>query len=221
MKARLFLVLAVCCFLVSLGLLLGLAISQGVQAKDPGIRTDFGRDLAYHDIDWKVNWPDMYAIPPGNVGIGITNPTEKFGVAGTIQMEGFKMPTDASNGYVLTSNASGVGTWQPKSASIWNHSRISIYNGLPPNNFAVLDLSSYVGNNYALVYIKIENYGGTPGQYKFVIPEDIGDVSNNGCSSAYVPEIGYVLVETDSSGVVLWECNTVTATELSLIGFIK
>ncbi len=48
----------------------------------------------------------------GNVGIGITNPTEKLDVAGTVKMTGFKLPGGAANGYVLTSDASGVGTWQ-------------------------------------------------------------------------------------------------------------
>jgi len=49
---------------------------------------------------------------PIKVGIGTTSPTERLDVAGTAQMTGFKMPTGASNGYVLTSDASGVGTWQ-------------------------------------------------------------------------------------------------------------
>ena len=48
----------------------------------------------------------------GNVGIGTPNPAQKLDVAGTAQMTGFKMPTGASNGYVLTSDGSGVGTWQ-------------------------------------------------------------------------------------------------------------
>jgi hypothetical protein len=51
----------------------------------------------------------------GNVGIGIQDPQHRLDVAGTIQMTGFKMPTGASAGYVLTSDADGVGTWQPDS----------------------------------------------------------------------------------------------------------
>jgi hypothetical protein len=48
----------------------------------------------------------------GNVGIGVNDPQHKLDVAGTVQMTGFKMPTGAVEGYVLTSDASGVGTWQ-------------------------------------------------------------------------------------------------------------
>jgi len=48
----------------------------------------------------------------GNVGIGTTAPTEKLDVAGTLQMNGFKLPTGKHDGYVLTSDGEGVGTWQ-------------------------------------------------------------------------------------------------------------
>ena len=51
-------------------------------------------------------------IGSGNVGIKKNNPAYDLDVNGTVQMTGFRMPTGASNGYVLTSNASGVGTWQ-------------------------------------------------------------------------------------------------------------
>ncbi|MGB2696590.1 MAG: hypothetical protein WBD28_01870, partial [Candidatus Zixiibacteriota bacterium] len=57
----------------------------------------------------------------GRVGIGTVSPTQMLDVADTIQMSGFKMPTGAADGYVLTSAASGKGTWQPASggASRW------------------------------------------------------------------------------------------------------
>jgi hypothetical protein len=48
----------------------------------------------------------------GNVGIGTSEPAHKLDVTDTVQMTGFKMPTGAADGYVLTSNTSGIGTWQ-------------------------------------------------------------------------------------------------------------
>ncbi len=51
----------------------------------------------------------------GNFGIGTNAPVEKLDVAGTAQMLGFKLPTGAGNGLVLTSDINGTGTWQPVS----------------------------------------------------------------------------------------------------------
>lgn len=68
------------------------------------------------DDDWATSGDDIYRLN-GNVGIGLTDPEEKLHVAGTSQMTGFKMPTSASSGYVLTSDADGVGTWQEAAAS--------------------------------------------------------------------------------------------------------
>lgn len=48
-----------------------------------------------------------------NLGIGKTNPTEKLDIAGTAKIEGFQLVTDPTDGYVLTADGSGVGTWQP------------------------------------------------------------------------------------------------------------
>jgi hypothetical protein len=47
----------------------------------------------------------------GNVGISTTSPAFKLDVNGTAQMTGFKLSTEAGANRVLTSDASGVGTW--------------------------------------------------------------------------------------------------------------
>lgn len=48
----------------------------------------------------------------GNVGIGTASPGYALDVAGTASVTAFLMPTGASAGMVLTSDASGNGTWQ-------------------------------------------------------------------------------------------------------------
>lgn len=47
-----------------------------------------------------------------NLGVGKFNPTETLDVAGTAKVEGFQLTTAPSSGYVLTSDGTGVGTWQ-------------------------------------------------------------------------------------------------------------
>ena len=48
----------------------------------------------------------------GNVGIGTTTPTEKLEVSGKTKTTEFQMTTTPTAGYVLTSDASGNGSWQ-------------------------------------------------------------------------------------------------------------
>ena len=67
-----------------------------------------------------------------SVGIGTASPSEKLDVTGRVQMTGFKLPSGASNGYVLTSDGSGVGTWQaaPSGASKWTLTDSVLYTNL-------------------------------------------------------------------------------------------
>jgi hypothetical protein len=70
------------------------------------------------------------------VGIGTIYPQQALQVLGTAQVNGFKMPTGASDGYVLTSDASGVGTWQsPATVSDgdWTVSGSDIYSAVAGN----------------------------------------------------------------------------------------
>ena len=54
----------------------------------------------------------------GRIGIGTNNPAQSLDVAGTVQTTGIIMPTGASSGKVLTSDALGVGTWQTPSSGL-------------------------------------------------------------------------------------------------------
>jgi hypothetical protein len=70
-------------------------------------------ETAVTDGDWTLSGINMYSAVSGNVGIGVPSPSQKLDVNGTVKMTGFEMPTGASAGYVLTTNGTGVGTWQP------------------------------------------------------------------------------------------------------------
>ena len=69
--------------------------------------------MAETDGDWMTleNNNIIFCLTD-SVGIGMPSPSEKLDVGGTVQMTGFKLPTDATDGWVLTSNSEGVGTWE-------------------------------------------------------------------------------------------------------------
>jgi len=58
----------------------------------------------------------LYITGYGNVGIDQLDPTERLDVGGTVKMEGFQLTDSPAIGRVLTSDGTGVGTWQPPSA---------------------------------------------------------------------------------------------------------
>jgi len=88
----------------------------------------------------------------GRIGIGKTNPTQKLDVAGLIQMLGFKMPTGAEDGYILTSNADGIGSWKPSSGGADNLGNHTATQNIKLNGHWI----SYDGGNKG---IYISNYG--------------------------------------------------------------
>ncbi len=71
---------------------------------------------AQRDDDWLPDTSGLHIYRAGgNVGIGMVSLDSRLGVAGTAEVTGFKMTTGASSGHILTSDGSGVGTWQPPS----------------------------------------------------------------------------------------------------------
>jgi hypothetical protein len=72
----------------------------------------------------------------GKIGIGTYTPTTPLDVNGTAKMTGFQMPTSAMNGYVLTSDGSGVGSWQLATAGSdgdWTITGSNMYSAVPGN----------------------------------------------------------------------------------------
>ncbi len=76
------------------------------------------------DTDWVESGGNVYRLT-GNVGIGTSDPSKQLDVVGDaailgnlkvigdVDMQSVEMNPGASDGYVLTSDASGNGTWQP------------------------------------------------------------------------------------------------------------
>jgi hypothetical protein len=73
----------------------------------------------------------VYVDSSGRVGIGTTTPAEPLHVDGAVEMTGFKLPTGAANGHVLTSDAGGTGTWQP--AAVGDGYSLDAEDGDPAN----------------------------------------------------------------------------------------
>ena len=77
----------------------------------------------------------------GNMGIGTGAPSQKLDVVGAIKGTGFILPAGAAAGYVLTSDANGVGTWQAASSSsspnVWNNLGPNVYLITPTDNVGI------------------------------------------------------------------------------------
>ncbi len=66
----------------------------------------------------------------GEFGIGTINPSSELEVFGTTQTLGLSMPTGAADGLVLTSDASGVASWQPGDDGDWTIVGDEMYAGV-------------------------------------------------------------------------------------------
>ena len=82
----------------------------------------YGVDYWYTDNPNSIRTTASY----GYVGIGCGAAGYRLNVNGTLQTKGFKLPTGKHNGYVLTSNSSGTGTWKAI-PQIWSKNGSNVY----------------------------------------------------------------------------------------------
>lgn len=111
---------------------------------------------------------DLRFTNGGNVGIGTATPGAKLDVNGKTKTTTFQLTTSPTAGYVLTSDASGNGTWQAPVADI------NIY-----NNDGTLSANRTVNlNNNSLTFgngiVNVNNGASSSGTIRFFEDSDNG-----------------------------------------------
>jgi hypothetical protein len=86
--------------------------------QDEVVINDDGNDTDFR-VESDVNDRSLFVEGgTGMVGFGTLTPSQQVDVNGTVQTLGFRMPTGAADGHVLTSNASGVASWAAPSGGL-------------------------------------------------------------------------------------------------------
>ncbi|HPQ35821.1 MAG TPA: tail fiber domain-containing protein, partial [Tenuifilaceae bacterium] len=111
-----------------------MAQDGAVGPEGPVVGGTIGQMLVHDGTSWIAS-SNVFTDGSQNVGVGTTSPTAKLDVDGTIRIRGGSPYT----GMVLTSDASGLGSWQAPYYSNWTVSGNNIYNSN----------SGYVGINIA------------------------------------------------------------------------
>lgn len=179
--------------------------------------------MAFFDVDGTesvgfTSYGVISAYFKNRVGIGTTSPpNSSLEVAGTVHSTsgGFMFP----DGTIQTTAA----------ATGWRHVGTQVFNSTASTSYTDLDLSSYVGSNRALVMLKVvNNEGMTFVSFKTKGDPDIGHPTEattmgGGSSSVQLSpnNCGYVILETDASGVVQWRANDIRNMTINIIGYIK
>ncbi len=122
-------------------------------------------------------------------GIGTESPQETLDVDGTVRMTGFKMTNSPASGYVLTSDATGQGSWQaPTEFSLpYSGSTSSTSRGFSVTKTAGGDgiYAETSGSGNSALYGYVSGVGG-----KGVYGRAVGDSIYGGYFSASVHENG-------------------------------
>lgn len=102
-----------------------------------------------------------------------------------------------------------------------------VFDATSSTSYTDLDLSSYVGSNAALVYLKVKQTGTTVYNVYMRTNGDTDSASEStidpyGCNSGRVRQDEFVnlVLVTDSNGIIEWRTSTAAATVITLVGYI-
>jgi len=115
------------------------ATDQGLLVYDTDIQRFFYWDATQwvemptpDDGDWTVNGTDLYATPPGNVGIGTVVPAAKLHTVGSLRFEGLATGLDED---VLIINAAGDISTRNLTPDIWDGDDVDDADNDPANEY--------------------------------------------------------------------------------------
>jgi len=152
-----------------------------VGAENGYIDFTLGTDGPARDID------AMRITADGEVGIGTTNPDTTLHVSGGIKADAFQLPTGASDGHILTSDAGGNASWQePEAASSgiiidkWLEGSTTSIGGTSWNQYDDAEVSVTVpGSGYVMVtssvHVLLDHFSGTEDHLRVGHTDDLGD----------------------------------------------
>jgi len=108
----------------------------------------------------------------------------------------------------------------------YTHDGSQVFSGSSPTSWTDLDLSSYVGSNRALVYLRVDISSGVVSWYKFRtnglardIASSTSDMSACCASQISSGNSDYFLVETDDSGIIEWYSGNSQTTSINIIAY--
>lgn len=113
-----------------------------------------------------------------------------------------------------------------KLANQWQHDGTQVFDATSPTSWTDLDLSSYVGSNRALVFLKVKE-NTAERSIGFRTNGDTEDALNetipSGCASVRIPngEIAYVIIETDAAGIIEWKAQGADNIDIWLMGYMR
>jgi hypothetical protein len=142
----------------------------------------------------------------GRVGIGTIVPSAALDVNGTAQMAGFRMPTSANNGYILTSDAVGAGTWQPVPGSLGWSLKGNAGTNPATNYLGTSDAQNLVIRTFGMERARV-TYDGLFGigtnDPKAAL--DVGGLARVGGFQMPTGAAGGYVLTSDSAGIGSWQ----------------